>query len=167
MKRIALYAGSFDPPTKGHEWVIKKGAELFETLIVAIGINPQKRCRFSLERRLEWLSMMAKDLPNVQVGSFEGRYTGDFCASVNADILIRGIRNANDFEHEKITRDVNEDAFPTITSIFLIPPTNIADISSSLVRDLIGFEHWERVVKNYIPLSIAEQIIQEASNEKT
>lgn len=155
MTRLAVYAGSFDPPTNGHAWMIREGAALFERLIVAVGVNPDKKSAYPLEQRLKWLREMTRDLANVEVAHFGKLYLVDYAAEVGARFMLRGIRNAADFGYEQTMRHVNADllpdATPELTTVFLMPPREHAEVSSSLVRGLMGPQGWQRVVQRYVP----------------
>ena len=109
----AVYAGSFDPITIGHEWVIKRAAELFDKLVVAVGENQQKKEDFSLEEKKKMLFSATKDYKNVRVDSFKGELLVDYAVKINASYIIRGIRTETDLEYEKgiqyINSRLNED----------------------------------------------------------
>lgn len=148
--RKAVYAGTFDPPTIGHSWMIEQGATLFDKLIVAIGINPEKRCMFSVDERLEMLRQSVKQFPNVEISSFTNQFLIAYAQSVGGQFVLRGIRTESDYEYERVMRNINGDLNSGITTVFLMPPRGIVDISSSMVKGLIGLEGWEKVVKMYL-----------------
>ncbi|HWP61329.1 MAG TPA: pantetheine-phosphate adenylyltransferase [Candidatus Paceibacterota bacterium] len=149
-RKTAVYAGTFDPPTYGHAWMIGKGYVLFYELIVAIGINPDKRCMFTLEERLEMLRQYETGHPNMRFETFENKYLVRFARDARATHILRGIRSVADFEYERTLRYLNEDFDPGITTVFLMPPREIADISSSIVKGLVGPDDWEQVVKQFV-----------------
>jgi pantetheine-phosphate adenylyltransferase len=149
--RTGVYAGSFDPITNGHLWMIQEGSRLFDQLIVTIGINPDKKYTFPLERRLEMVRESVASMPNVSVTTFSNRYLIHYAQSVKASHIVRGIRSVSDFEFERTMRQINGDMDSSIGSVFLIPPRDIAEISSSMVKGLIGPEGWKKVVKKYVP----------------
>ncbi len=157
-ERVAVYAGSFDPPHFGHLWMIQEGARLFDTLIVAVANNPDKKSFLSFHDRLEILRLLHQDMTNVQIVSFDQQFVVDYTRMMHAQFLLRGIRNTSDFEYEKVMRNINEDLKDTITTVFLVPPREFADLSSSLVRGLVGFRDWERVVKKYVPLPVLQKM---------
>ncbi len=157
-RKFGVYAGTFDPLTVGHLWMIRRGAELFDFLVVAIGVNPEKNCLFSLEERLEMLSSSTRELPNVETGSFTNQYLITYAKSIGAQFILRGIRTGADYEYERVMRNVNGDLNPGITTIFLMPPREIAEVSSSMVRGLVGPEGWENVVKDYLPEPVFEKV---------
>ncbi|MFO7957932.1 MAG: pantetheine-phosphate adenylyltransferase [Candidatus Brocadiia bacterium] len=157
--KTCVYAGSFDPPTEGHMFMVERGAELFDTLIVAVGINPNKRYTFSLQERLELLRECTAEMTNVTVDSFEGQLLVHYAESVDAGYILRGIRSEEDYRFEHPMRNVNEDLAPEITTVFLIPPREICEISSSFVKGLVGFEGWEEVVKPYVPEPVYKKLL--------
>ena len=149
--RKAVYAGSFDPITNGHLWMIREGARLFDDLVVAIGTNPDKHYTFALDERRRMIEESLADLRHVHVASFEGMLLVNYTASVGARYLLRGIRNEGDYEYERGMRHINSDLRPDIVTVFLMPPREIAEVSSSLVKSLIGPDGWEPVVRQYVP----------------
>jgi pantetheine-phosphate adenylyltransferase len=150
MKR-AVYAGSFDPLTNGHLWMIREGAKLFDELVVAIGINPDKHYTFTLEDRLALLRECIGNRPDVRIESFENKFLVRYADEVGADFILRGIRTESDYDYERGMRYINADLQPQITSVFLMPPREIAEVSSSFVKGLIGPEGWRGIVKDYVP----------------
>jgi len=157
--KTCVYAGSFDPPTEGHMFMVERGAELFDRLIVAVGINPNKRYTFSLEERLGLLRECTAQMTNVTVDSFERQLLVHYAESVGAGYILRGIRSEEDYRFEQPMRNVNQDLAPEITTVFLIPPREICEISSSFVKGLVGFEGWEQVVKPYVPKPVYEKLL--------
>lgn len=163
--RRAVYAGSFDPLTKGHIWMIAQGARLFDEFIVAIGVNADKRYTFSLAERLAFLRACTRQLPHVVTDHFTNRFLVDYAASVKADFILRGIRNQGDYEYERGMRHINADLNPAITTVFLVPPREISDISSSFVKGLVGPEGWEEVVREYLPPEIYRPFLRLAQEK--
>lgn len=157
-ERLAVYAGTFDPLTIGHLWMIERGAALFDKLVVAIGINPDKRCMFSVDDRLEMLLRSVKQCANVEVGSFTNQFLITYAQSVGAQFVLRGIRTESDYEYERVMRNINGDLNSSVTTIFLMPPRGIAEVSSSMVKGLIGPEGWETIVKAYLPEPVFEKL---------
>lgn len=152
--RKAVYAGSFDPITNGHLWMIEQSSNLFDKITVAIGINPNKKYTFNLDLRLEMLQRATQHIDNVQVTTFESQYLVDYAKSIDAQWLIRGLRSMDDFEYEKSMRYFNQDLNPLIQTIFLMPPRDLVEVSSSFVKGLVGPTGWESAIKKYVPLSI-------------
>jgi pantetheine-phosphate adenylyltransferase len=150
MKRC-VYAGSFDPLTNGHLWMIEQGARLFDELVVAVGVNPGKSGAFTLEERLAALREVTRPFSNARIDRFEGQYLVHFARAAQAGYILRGIRSEGDYEYERTMRHINDDLDPTVTTVFLMPPRAIAEISSSFVKGLVGPAGWEAVVKKYVP----------------
>lgn len=155
---LAVYAGTFDPITVGHLWMIEQGAKLFDKLIVAIGVNPEKRCMFSLDDRLDMLQQSVQCFPGVEVRSFTNQFLINYARSVDAPFVLRGIRTESDYEYERVMRNVNGDLNDGVTTVFLMPPRSIAEVSSSMVKGLIGPEGWEAIVKRYVPEPVFEKL---------
>jgi len=149
--RTAVYAGSFDPLTNGHLWMIEKGLEMFEHLYVAIGSNPSKSYTFSVKERLKMLEESVPACERLTIAEFTNRYLVHYAESVDAQYILRGIRSSNDYEYERVMRHINSDMAPGITTTFLMPPRDIAELSSSMVKSLIGPDGWEGSVKRYVP----------------
>ena len=134
MKR-AIFPGSFDPITLGHYDIIKRGVKLFDELIIAIGVNADKKYMFSLEERKKFIEESFKDEPKIKVVTYKG-LTVDFCQKNNVDFIFRGLRNPADFEFEKAIAHTNRDLAP-IETVFLLTAASTSYISSSIVRDVI------------------------------
>jgi len=134
MKR-ALFPGSFDPITLGHFDIIKRGVHLFDEVVVAIGINADKKYMFSLEERQRFLKEAFRDEPKVKVATYKG-LTIDFCKEINAEFILRGLRNPADFEFEKAIAHTNR-RLSKIETVFLLTAARTSYISSSIVRDVI------------------------------
>jgi pantetheine-phosphate adenylyltransferase len=157
-KRVAVYAGSFDPPTNGHLWMIDKGAKMFDKLIVAIGVNPNKKYTFSVDERIQMLKDSVKGCPNVSIDQFNNKYLVKYAQSIGADFILRGIRNSADFNFEQGMNNINRDINSNINTVFLMPPRELCEISSSFVKGLIGPEGWQTVVSQYIPKPVFDKI---------
>lgn len=134
MKR-AIYAGSFDPVTLGHVDVIRRGARLFDEVIVAVGHNPRKARTLDLAIRLAVLEEVCGDLPNVRIDQFEGLLV-HYCQRVGATAILRGLRAVTDFEFEFQTGLANMDMAPSIETVFLLTEPRHIFISSSLVKEI-------------------------------
>ncbi|MBU2927141.1 pantetheine-phosphate adenylyltransferase [Winogradskyella psychrotolerans] len=134
MKR-ALFPGSFDPITNGHFDIIKRGIKLFDEVVVAIGINAEKKYMFSLEERKAFIEGTFKDEPKVKVVTYKG-LTIDFCKEIDAEFILRGLRNPADFEFEKAIAHTNR-KLSKIETVFLLTASRTSFISSSIVRDVI------------------------------
>jgi pantetheine-phosphate adenylyltransferase len=164
-EKTAVYAGTFDPVTIGHLWMIEQGAALFDQLIVAIGENPDKRCMFSLDERLAMLREVTVQFPNIQVASYSNQFLIAYAQTTGARYILRGIRTESDYEYERAMRNVNGDLNPRINTVFLIPPRGIAEVSSSMVKGLVGPEGWEKVIKNYVPEPVLKRLLKVVEEE--
>ncbi|WP_417557836.1 pantetheine-phosphate adenylyltransferase [Mesoflavibacter zeaxanthinifaciens] len=133
--RRALFPGSFDPITNGHYDIIKRGVKLFDEVVVAIGVNSSKKYMFSLEERKQFIEVAFKDEPKIKVVTYKG-LTVDFCKEIEADFILRGLRNPADFEFEKAIAHTNR-KLSTIETVFLLTAARTSFISSSIVRDVI------------------------------
>jgi len=158
-RRVGVYAGSFDPLTVGHLWMIEQGDELFDRLIVAVGFNPGKHSTFSVEERLRMSRGATRHLPHIEIASFGPQFLINYAWSVGATHILRGIRSAPDYEYERVMRNINGDLEREITTVFLMPPRDIAEVSSSMVKGLIGPVGWKRILRKYVPASVYEQIL--------
>jgi len=133
--RRAIFPGSFDPLTLGHYDIIKRGVQLFDEVVVAIGINANKKYMFSLEERKQFIEDAFRDFPKVKVVTYKG-LTVDFCKEIDAQFILRGLRNPADFEFEKAIAHTNR-KLSKIETVFLLTAAKTSFISSSIVRDVI------------------------------
>ena len=131
----AIFPGSFDPITNGHYDIIKRGVSLFDEVIVAIGVNAEKKYMFSLEDRKRFIEEAFKDEPKVKVITYSG-LTIDLCKKEKADFILRGLRNPADFEFEKAIAHTNR-VMSKIETVFLLTAARTSFISSSIVRDVL------------------------------
>jgi len=136
MHLTAVFPGSFDPITKGHENVILRAIPLFKRIVIGIGDNAEKRSMFSIEQRLAWIQETFRDHPTVGVEVYRG-LTVDFCRKMNAGYIIRGLRTAADFEFERSIGQVNRKLLPGIETIFILSLPEYTALNSSIVRDII------------------------------
>jgi pantetheine-phosphate adenylyltransferase len=134
--KIAVFPGSFDPITIGHVDLVKRAMPLFDRIIVAVGINASKKYLFPLEQRLEWLKQVFAAYPNVGVDQFEN-LTAHYCTRIGARYLLRGLRNASDFDYEKTISQLNHIVGDGIETVFLIAQPEFTHISSTIVREII------------------------------
>ncbi|MBU2947262.1 pantetheine-phosphate adenylyltransferase [Zobellia uliginosa] len=133
--RRAIFPGSFDPLTLGHFDIIQRGITLFDEIIIAIGVNADKKYMFSLEQRMNFIVEAFRHEPKIKVLTYEG-LTVDFCKKVDADFILRGLRNPGDFEFEKAIAHTNR-KLSEIETVFLLTSSGKSYISSSIVRDVI------------------------------
>lgn len=135
MEKIAVFPGSFDPITLGHYDIIKRSIPLFDKIIVAIGVNADKKYMFALEKRKRFIEESFKNEPSVSVVTYEG-LTIDLCKKMKAKFILRGLRNPADFEFEKAIAHTNR-KLSKIETVFLLTAANTSYISSSIVRDVL------------------------------
>ena len=134
-KRIALFPGSFDPFTIGHESIVRRSLHLFDQIIIAIGINSDKHCLFSLEQRMNFIRTVFEDDKQVSVATYDG-LTADFAKEIGATHLLRGLRTSADFEFERSIAQVNRQ-MTGIDTIFLLTKPEHTPVNSSIVRDIL------------------------------
>jgi pantetheine-phosphate adenylyltransferase len=142
----AIFPGTFDPFTIGHQSIVERGLSLVDEIVVAIGINPNKQTYFSQEQRVEAITRLFKDNPRVTVQSYTG-LTVDFAKEVGAHFILRGIRSINDFENEKNTADINRQIAGVETVVLFTEPA-LSHVSSSIVRELLSFG---KSVNGFVP----------------
>lgn len=138
-KRIALFPGTFDPFTVGHESLVRRGLELVDEIVISIGINDTKRTYFSLEKRLEQINELYKDNPKVNVESYDS-LTVEFAQKMGAQFILRGVRSVSDFEYEKTIADMNR-TISGIETFVLFTEPDLTHISSTHVRELLRYNY--------------------------
>ncbi len=138
MTRIAIYPGSFDPPTRGHEDLIRRSLLLSDRLIVAVAVNVAKQPLFGVEERLAMLRTAVGPDPRIEFVSFEG-LLADFARRVGASVVVRGLRAVSDFEYEFQMALMNRQLHPSLETVFLVPALDLTYLSSSLVREVARF----------------------------
>jgi pantetheine-phosphate adenylyltransferase len=138
MTRIAVYPGSFDPPTRGHEDLVRRSLSLADRLIVAVAMNTGKQPLFSVEERLEMLRAAAGGDPRISFQSFDG-LLAEFAKKSGATIIVRGLRAMSDFEYEFQMALMNRQLHPSLETVFLVPAVDLTYLSSSLVREVARF----------------------------
>jgi pantetheine-phosphate adenylyltransferase len=137
MNRVAVYPGSFDPITKGHEDLIHRSLEFVDQLIVAVAVNVAKQALFSLDERVALIKTAVPD-KRVEVQSFEG-LLAEFAKKVGASLIVRGLRAVSDFEYEFQMALMNRNLAPGVETVFLVPASDLTYLSSSLVREVARF----------------------------
>lgn len=162
MERIAVFPGSFDPVTVGHELLVRRALPLFDKIIVGIGGNGDKKAWFTVEERLTLLRMLFADEPKVEVASYTG-LTTDFCRERGARYMLRGLRTAADFEYEKTIATVNKRLYADLESVFLCAEADVSFVQSSVVRDLL--RHGKQV-EGIVPAAIADAVWRMASEKR-
>lgn len=134
MKR-AIFPGSFDPFTVGHESIVLRGLEIFDEIVVAVGVNADKRCMFSVSQRVDFIKAVFADRPEVKVETYEG-LTVDFAKKVACTHILRGLRTSADFEFERAIAQVNKQ-MAGIDTVFLLTTPEHTPINSTIVRDIL------------------------------
>lgn len=137
MERIAIFPGSFDPFTIGHESVVRRALPMFDKLYIMIGYNANKKSFFPVEKRLKWINQVFANEPKVEVRLHEG-LTVDFCKTVNAKYILRGIRTSSDFEYERAIAQMNKKMHPDIESVFLLTLPEHTPVNATIIRDIIS-----------------------------
>lgn len=136
MKKTAVFPGSFDPFTIGHEAIVMRALSLFDEIIIAVGANALKKSYYSLETRKKMISLVFKNEPRIKVSHYEG-LTVDYCKKYGINYLVRGLRTAADFEFERAIAQTNRVLAPDIESVFLLTVPEHSHINSTIVRDII------------------------------
>jgi pantetheine-phosphate adenylyltransferase len=154
--RLAVYAGSFDPPTLGHLDLIERASALFSDVIVGIGFHPTRHPLFTVEERLDLVARVSSHLPNVKVDAFDGLLI-DFCKQKQASVIVRGLRAATDFEYELQIAHANADLEPRVDTVFLPTRTKNGFISASLVREIASHGG---DVSRYAPGLVCEALVK-------
>jgi pantetheine-phosphate adenylyltransferase len=136
MKKIAVFPGSFDPFTVGHEAIVKRALCLFDEIIIAVGANALKKSYYSLATRKEMISKIFKNEPRVKIDHYEG-LTVDYCREHGAEYILRGLRTSADFEFERAIAQVNREMVQDVESVFLLTLPEHTHVNSTIVRDII------------------------------
>jgi pantetheine-phosphate adenylyltransferase len=150
--RTAIYAGSFDPITKGHIWVIEQGLRLFDHLYIAIGKNPSKKSFFSLDDRVDMINEYldkSNNTHHAEILVFDTKFLVDVARKRSIPVMLRGIRNVTDFAYEMEIKQFNDSLAPDIETVFVAPPLSLIGASSSIVRGCVGLDNWEQVLTGY------------------
>lgn len=150
MERIAIFPGSFDPFTRGHEALVHEALNLFDRVVIGIGSNSAKNALMTVENRRRLIEDLYAGNPRVEARIYTG-LTGDFAEAEGACAIIRGVRNTTDFEYERTLEATNHRLYRDITTIMLFTPAPVADISSSTVREILSYG---RSVKEFLPQGI-------------
>jgi pantetheine-phosphate adenylyltransferase len=152
--RLGIYPGSFDPPTYGHLDLMKRAAKLFDKLVVAVARNNEKDATFTVEERVEMLTAITRDIPNIEISSFEG-LTVDFARERKATALVRGLRVVSDFEYEITIAVANQKLNPDVDTLCLMPSERFLLVSSRIVREIA---HFGGDVTEFVPPEVAERL---------
>jgi pantetheine-phosphate adenylyltransferase len=136
MEKIAIFPGSFDPFTIGHESIVQRAIPLFDRIYIMIGHNANKESFFSIEKRLKWINQVFKNEKSIEVRLHEG-LTVDFCKEVGAQYILRGIRTSSDFEYERAIAQINKKMHPEIESVFLLTLPEHTPVNATIIRDIV------------------------------
>ncbi len=150
MYRTAVFPGSFDPFTVGHESLVIRGLNLFDKIIIAVGINSEKHGFMPIEKRIELIKTVFKDSPRVEIKTYTN-LTVDFCKENGATHILRGVRNSGDYEYEHSIAEVNRLMQPEIETVFLLALPEYTSLSSSIAREII---HYKRDARKFLPQGI-------------
>lgn len=136
MSRICLFPGTFDPVTLGHVDIVNRAMPLFDKIIIGVGLNAAKAPMFSADQRLQWINEIYEGVDQVEGAVYEG-LTIDFCKTIGARFILRGIRYVSDFEYEKTIADANRTLDKSIETVFLTGEPKYTSVASTIVRDII------------------------------
>ncbi|MHC5267654.1 pantetheine-phosphate adenylyltransferase [Enterococcus sp. LJL98] len=157
MRKTALFPGSFDPLTMGHIETIRRGAALFDDLIVGVFVNSQKQSMFTTEEKVRLIEEAVSDLANVRVVFQETELTVAAAKRLNAQFLLRGIRSIKDYEYEREIMEMNQHLAPEIETIFLLATSKYSHISSSLIKEVMLFDG---DVQAYLPENVYQAMLE-------
>lgn len=169
--KIAVMAGSFDPVTKGHTWVMKQALELADHLIVIVGHNPAKKYMFTEAERGRLVSealsdeISPNDVMRFSVASIGNQLVIDYAKDQGARMLVRGIRNIEDFRAENDMNIIHKRLYPEIDTAYFIPPRELTEVSSSVVKSLVGFDRWQRTVADYVAPCVMVELMKKAEKK--
>lgn len=158
----AVYPGSFDPITLGHLDIIERTAEVFDRVIVGVLINQSKKPLFSIEERVCMIQEVTRDIPNVEIVSFNGLLV-DFSDKMKADVIVRGIRAVSDFEYELMMAQTNKQLNPNIETMFFATSAKYSFLSSSTIRELAAFDG---DITQFVPEEVSRRIHEKIAQEK-
>lgn len=136
MQKIAIFPGSFDPFTVGHESIVNRAISMFDKIIVMIGYNANKKSFFPIEKRIKWINQVFKDVDKVEVRLHDG-LTVDFCKEVGAKYILRGLRTSADFEYERAIAQINKKMHPEIETVFLLTLPEHTPVNATIIRDIV------------------------------
>jgi len=136
--KVAVFPGSFDPFTLGHESIVHRALDLFDKIIIGIGSNTNKKAFFTAEKRIEMIRELFAETPKVEV-MYYNDLTTEFCKRVGAKYMLRGLRTSSDFEYEKVIAQVNQTMLPEVESLFMLTLPEHASINSSVVREIMRY----------------------------
>lgn len=161
--KIGVYPGSFDPVTNGHLDIIERASKIFDKLIVAVLVNPNKTPVFDIEERVELLKETTEHLPNVEVKAFKGLLI-DFMKQENAKVIVKGLRAVSDFEYEFQMALLNKKLEPSIETIFMMTNSKYSYLSSSMVKEVARFGG---CIEDLVPEKIAKKVMKKLNKKYT
>lgn len=162
--KIGIVAGSFDPITNGHTWLIGQSAHLMHKLYVVIGVNPNKSSLFTPEEKKTLIEQTLRaelppeDFAKIRIKFIERELLINFAVDKKAHYIFRGIRNTEDFNYEAQMQLVNKKLCPEVETLFMIPPRELTEVSSSTVKGLLGFKGWEDATQSYVSAPVLEAL---------
>lgn len=169
--KIAVMAGSFDPVTYGHTWVVQRALEVADVVEIIVGHNPAKKYMFSMQERVHTMKQVLdaelppQDAKRTRVVTVGNVLVIDYAKEQGASMLVRGIRNADDFRVENEMNLIHKRMYPEINTAFFIPPRELTEVSSSVVKSLVGFDRWERTVSQYVNPYVLIQLMKIAEKK--
>lgn len=170
--RTAVCVGSFDPPTNGHHWVFTQGVKLFDRLVIGIGSSGTKTPTFTLPQRILMLEdMLSSEIKSgkVIVKTYQDDFLVNFASENEAQFVLRGIRSEKDYEYERDLNNLNNDlgrkfSKPEITTVFVFPPRELCEVSSSMVKSLVKYNGWEKAAEGYVSDNVLKEMIKKFSD---
>lgn len=160
---IVACSGSFDPITNGHLFVIKEACRIADHVKVFVAVNPNKKTMFSVDERVRMINAVLHEngiINKVDVEAIEGQYVAVTAKEQGINFILRGIRNTTDFEYENIIQDTNRSVLNGASTIFTIPPKELAAVSSSFVKSLIGPPNWEQYISQFLPRAAFVEVVK-------
>ena len=154
MNKVAVFPGSFDPITTGHESIIRRALPMFDKIIIAIGVNALKDGYFSLEKRKQWIEKVFSGEKKIEVKTYKG-LTVDFCKKEKANYILRGLRTSADFEFERVIAQMNRSMNESIETIFILSTPELSAIASTVVRDILRNEG---DANKFVPSAIRKEL---------
>ena len=164
MSKVAVIAGSFDPITYGHLWMLEKSLDMFDAVHIVIATNTSKKSRFTAEERYQLIINSIEDTPQLQGKNYfvdnlpSHLMLVDYAKYLGATHIVRGIRNTTDFEYEAQLNLINKQIVPDIETVFLMPRRDLIEVSSSMVKGLVGLAGWEAIAKKYVPSTVIDAL---------
>lgn len=169
--KIAVIAGSFDPITRGHTFVMKQALEVADQVHIIVGHNPSKKYMFTEDERKQMTlhalddESNSVDMKRFSVVSISNKLVIDYAKEIGARMLVRGIRNIEDFRAEHEMNMIHKRMYPEIDTVYFIPPRELSEVSSSVVKSLVGFDRWERTVSQYVCPYVMVQLMMKAEKK--